>query len=180
MSEPEKKKRKTRKRNLRINPEAPRVRRNSSTTAKIQQTGFKQPCYLCVRKKRSTLIDIAKDKDKATKAIEKNGLYNIYLFVSKQLNKHIRLGHPDAQMLSENEWRLKNGVNITGRYININDQNVPICGTCYNRNVAKNPQFKALHPRVGGTKKKRKRKKRKYRRKSSKKTKRKRKTRKKN
>ena len=58
----------------------------------------------------------------------------------------------------------KNGVNITGRYININDQIVPICGTCYNRNVAKT-QFKVLHPRVGGTKKKRKRKKRKYRRK---------------
>lgn len=171
MSEPEKKKRKTRKRNLRINPEAPRVRRNTSTTAKIPQQGFIQPCYLCAIKKRNTLIDIATNKDGMTGAIERNGIYPVYLKSLIFLTKKIREDDPNAEIYYDYKWRLKNGVNETGRYINLNDQFVPICGICYNRSARKNPQFKALHPRVGGTKKKRKRKKRKYRRKSSKKNK---------
>ena len=55
MSEPEKKKRKTKRRSLRINTEAQKVRRNTSTTAKIPQEGFKQSCYLCVKKKEVRL-----------------------------------------------------------------------------------------------------------------------------
>lgn len=172
MSEPEKKKRKTKRRNLRINPEAPRVRRNSSTTAKIPQQGFIQPCYLCVKKKRSTLIDIATNKEGIIGAIERNGIYQVYLKSLIFFNKKIR-EHPDAEIYYDYKWRLKIGVNETGRYISLNGKSVPICGKCYNRNVAKNPQFKVLHPRVGGTKRRRKRRK-------LKKTKKKRKTRKKN
>lgn len=172
MSEPEKKKRKTKRRNLRINTEAPIVRRNISTTAKIPQQGFKQSCFFCVKKKRSTLIDIANDKNKMEALIKEHGIYNIYLLVLKDCNMKIRQNHPNAEMYYDYKSRLEDDVVITGRYVRARGKSVPICGICYNRSVKKNPQFKALNPRVGGTKKRRKRKK--------KRRKKKRKTRKKN